>query len=38
MRQYLDWQLYYDYSERDSNTAGLNYDRNKIGLRATLAL
>ncbi len=38
MRQYLDWQLYYDYSERDSNADGLDYDRNKFGLRAILAL
>ncbi len=38
MRQYLDWQLYYDFTDRDSNVGGLDYDRNKIGLRAKFAL
>ena len=38
MRQYLDWKLYYNYSERDSNIGGLDYDRNRIGLQASFAL
>jgi len=40
MRKYLDWQLYYAHSERDSNISGqgLDYDRNQFGLRATFAL
>jgi hypothetical protein len=38
MREYLDWQLYYTYRERDSSTTGLDYDRNQLGLQVNFAL
>ncbi len=38
MREYLDWKLYYAYRERDSNSPGLDYERNQFGLRVDFAL
>jgi hypothetical protein len=38
MRAYLDWSLYYNYQDRDSNVTGMDYDRNKFGVQARFAL